>query len=61
MTLAGLDRLAAAGVDFAFESTLSGLAYVRRLRRWAHYRPLADAWELYDNSGGQPRLIESGP
>lgn len=113
LVLAEVDRLAAARLDFAFESTLSGLAYVRRLRRWkeagyfvkivflriesrdlalkriaarvrqgghdvpavdvtrrfgrslrnfdGHYRPLADAWELYDNSGTQPRLIESGP
>lgn len=35
-----LDRLATAREDFAFESTLSGLAYVPRLRRWkaAGYR-----------------------
>jgi predicted ABC-type ATPase len=31
-----IDRLAAARADFAFESTLSGLSYVRRLRRWKH-------------------------
>jgi predicted ABC-type ATPase len=113
LVLAELDRLAATREDFAFESTLSGLAYVRRLRRWkqagyfikivflriesaelalkriaarvrqgghdvpatdvvrrfrrslrnfeAQYRPLADAWELYDNSGSQPTLLESGP
>jgi predicted ABC-type ATPase len=38
--LAELDRLAAAGVDFAFESTLSGRTYVERLRSWkaAGYR-----------------------
>ncbi len=29
-----LDRAAAARLDFAFESTLSGLAYLPRLRRW---------------------------
>jgi hypothetical protein len=29
-----LDRLAGARLDFAFESTLSGLAYTRRLKRW---------------------------
>jgi predicted ABC-type ATPase len=35
-----LDRLARAKSDFAFESTLSGLAYLRRLKRWkaAGYR-----------------------
>ena len=32
--LAELDRVAAAGTDFAFESTLSGLTYLPRLRRW---------------------------
>lgn len=38
--LAELDRLAAAREDFAFESTLSGLGYLTRLRRWraAGYR-----------------------
>src|SRR5574337_1221317 len=40
LLLAELDRLARARVDFAFESTLSGLSYVGRLRRWriAGYR-----------------------
>ncbi len=35
-----IDRLARAGTDFAFESTLSGLTYVGRLKRWkaAGYR-----------------------
>ena len=35
-----LDRLAAERVDFALESTLSGVAYVSRLKRWkaAGYR-----------------------
>ena len=108
-----LDRLARARVDFAFESTLSGLVYLRRLRRWktagyrieiiflhlpspqlalrriaarvrqgghdvpradvlrrfvrswnnfnSHYRTLADYWEVYDNSGPKPRLLELGP
>src|SRR5205085_9746648 len=32
--LSELDRLAAAKKDFAFESTLSGLGYEPRLRRW---------------------------
>ena len=38
--LAELDRLARARVDFAFETTLSGLIYLRRLKRWkaASYR-----------------------
>ncbi|MGH7942657.1 MAG: zeta toxin family protein, partial [Limisphaerales bacterium] len=38
--LAELDRLSRAQVDFALESTLSGLAYLQRLKRWkrAGYR-----------------------
>jgi len=38
--LSELDRHSAAGNDFAFESTLSGLTYLTRLRRWqmAGYR-----------------------
>lgn len=111
--LAELDRLARARVDFAFEATLSGLAYRHRLKRWKrsgyrieiiylrlpsarlalrrisarvrqgghnvpradvlrrfgrswtnfdlHYRPLADRWEVYDNSQRTPRLLEIGP
>jgi predicted ABC-type ATPase len=40
LVLSEIDRLAKARVDFAFESTLSGLTYVRRLRSWrqAGYR-----------------------
>ena len=111
--LAELDRLAHARADFAFETTLSGLIYLQRLKRWKaagyriemiflrlpspqlalrriaarvrqgghnvpradvlrrferswenfkrHYRPLAYAWAIYDNSGETPRLIEQGP
>jgi predicted ABC-type ATPase len=111
--LAELDRLARAGLDFAFETTLSGLMLVSRLRQWKSagysieivflrlnspqlavrrvaarvrqgghdvppddivrrfdrgwhnfclvYRPLADAWAVYDNSGDAPRLLEKGP
>ena len=111
--LAELDRLGRARADFAFETTLSGLVYLRRLRRWKaagyrieitylrlpstrlalrriaarvrqgghhvpradvlrrftrgwanfhdHYRPLADAWTVYDNSAAAPRLLEQGP
>jgi predicted ABC-type ATPase len=35
-----IDRLATARLDFAFESTLSGLVYLNRLKRWkaAGYR-----------------------
>ncbi len=32
--LAELDRLAASGEDFAFESTLSGLTYLGRIKHW---------------------------
>jgi predicted ABC-type ATPase len=107
-----LDRLAKAEENFAFESTLSGLTYLNRLKRWKgagyrieivylrisspqlalrriaarvkqgghnvpradvirrftrswnnfgnHYRLLADAWSVYDNSSA-PRLLEQGP
>jgi predicted ABC-type ATPase len=111
--LVELDKLATARTSFAFETTLSGRAYVRRLAKWktsgyrieiaylkidspqialkriaarvkqgGHdvargdvlrrfrrswenfgtiYRPLADAWSVYDNSGLQPRLLEQSP
>jgi len=111
--LAEVDRLAKARVDFAFETTLSGLIYLKRLQRWkaagyrielvflrlaspklalrriaarvkqgghnvpredvlrrfergwqnfqSLYRPLADVWAVYDNSGDVPRLLEEGP
>ena len=111
--LAELDRFARARADFAFETTLSGLIYLRRLKRWKaagyrieitylrlrslqlalrriaarvrqgghnvpradvlrrfvrgwtnfqqFYRPLANVWAVYDNSGEAPRLIEQGP
>lgn len=38
--LAEVDRFAKARADFAFETTLSGLVYLRRLKRWkaAGYR-----------------------
>ena len=101
--LAELDRLATERRDFGFESTLSGLTYVSRLKRWKSegyrieivffrlvsaqlalrriasrvkqgghnvpqaevlrrfdrglrnfenvYKPLADSWAIYDNSG----------
>lgn len=113
LLLAELDRLATARVDFAFESTLSGLTYAARLRAWktagyrveivflklasvrlalrriadrvrqgghavpaddvrrrfqrgwanfeTTYRPLADAWAVYDNSAEEFRIIEEGP
>ena len=105
-----IDRLARSKEDFAFESTLSGLTYLNRLKRWKaagwrieivylqisspqlalrriaarvkqgghnvprhdvlrrftrsrnnfekHYRLLADAWSVYDNSGRTPKLLE---
>jgi predicted ABC-type ATPase len=111
--LAELNRLATLRTDFAFETTLSGLGYLKHLRRWktagysiqiiflqlssprlalrriaarvrqgghnvpradvirrfargwqnfqSVYRPLADTWAVYDNSGKVPRLLEEGP
>jgi predicted ABC-type ATPase len=108
-----LNQLARGKSDFAFESTLSGLTHLARLRRWKgagyrieivylrvssptlalrriaarvkqgghdvpradvirrftrswnnfdkHYRLLADAWSVYDNSAAVPRLLEQGP
>jgi predicted ABC-type ATPase len=110
MVLREIDRLAAERMNFAFETTCSGLTYVRRLRTWKQagyrieivylrlrtaqlalrriaarvrqgghavpridvvrrfyrgwenfervYRPLADSWAVYDNSGRAPRLLE---
>jgi predicted ABC-type ATPase len=112
MVLREIDRLVAERVDFAFETTLSGLTYVNRLQAWKRagyrvdivylklssarlalrrvaarvrqgghnvpqadvvrrflrgwenfqriYRPLADSWAVYDNSGRAPRLLEKG-
>ena len=109
--LGELDRLAKARQDFAFESTLSGLTYISRIKRWktagyrieivflrlasvqlalcriavrvkqgghnvpradvlrrfsrgwenfeTTYKPLADAWKVFDNSGGRPQLLEA--
>jgi predicted ABC-type ATPase len=34
LVLGELDRLAKAGESFAFETTMSGLAYAKRLERW---------------------------
>jgi predicted ABC-type ATPase len=111
--LAEIDRLAEARADFAFESTLSGRTYVRRLESWRRagyrveivylklkspqlalrrvaarvrqgghnvpradvlrryarglrnfemiYRPLADSWAIYENSGEAPQLLEQAP
>ena len=111
--LGELDRLARARQDFAFESTLSGLTYVSRLKRWkaagyrieivflrlasvqlalrriaarvkqgghdvpradvlrrfgrgwknfeTAYKPLADVWTVYDNSGDNLRLLKTKP
>jgi len=113
MVLREIDRLAAERTDFAFETTFSGLTYVRRLQAWKQagyriemvylrlrsvqlalrriaarvrqgghdvpradvvrrfsrgwenfqriYRPLADSWAVYDNSGRAPQLLEKNP
>jgi predicted ABC-type ATPase len=110
VVLRELSRLVEDKTDFAFESTLSGLLYARRIqdwkargysisiaylrlaspqlalrrvaarvkqgghnvarsdvlrrykRGWANflevYRPLADDWTIYDNSGASPKLQE---
>lgn len=113
LVLTELDRLVRARLSFAFETTLSGLGYLRRLKHWkaagyhveivylqlvsprlalkrvaarmrqgGHdvprrdvlrrfhrgwrnfeiaYRPLANVWAVYDNSGSKPMLISKGP
>jgi predicted ABC-type ATPase len=113
LLLTELDRLAKARADFAFESTLSGLTYLSRLKQWktagyriemvylrlaspqlalrriaarvkqgghdvprkdvlrrfdrgwknfkTAYKPLADTWAVYDNSGDRPQLLETKP
>jgi predicted ABC-type ATPase len=113
VVLREIDRLASDGAHFAFETTLSGLTYLRRkeswkqagyrieivylrldsvdlaLRRiaarvvqgghdvarrdvirrfkrgWANfesiYRPMAESWAIYDNSGPSPMLLEQQP
>ena len=105
--------MAATGVDFAIESTLSGLGYISRLKNWKRrgyrveviyltlpspevalrrialrvqqgghgipkadvvrrfqrswinfqklYKPMADAWLVYDDSEDKPQFIEEGP
>jgi predicted ABC-type ATPase len=107
-----IDRHTATGRSFAFETTLSGQTYLRRIESWraagfvvelvflslgspeeaiarvamrvrhgGHhvpsdvirrrfagglrnflqvYRPLVNYWQLYDNSGPVPRLLEEG-
>jgi predicted ABC-type ATPase len=111
--LGELEDLSKAGLDFGFESTLSGGVYATRLRNWKSkgyhieiiylrlntpqlalrriaarvkqgghdvkredvirrfhrgwekfeslYKPLADAWAVYDNSGKAARLLEKFP
>ena len=113
LLLSEIDRLAATGVDFAIESTLSGLGYISRLKNWKRrgyrveviyltlpspevalrrialrvqqgghgipkadvvrrfqrswinfqklYKPMADAWLVYDDSEDKPQFIEEGP
>jgi predicted ABC-type ATPase len=111
--LGELDRLAQTRQDFAFESTLSRLTYLSRIKRWkaagyrieivflrlasvqlalrritvrvkqgghhvpradvlrrfvrgwknfeTAYKPLADAWTVYDNSGSSLKLLNTKP
>jgi predicted ABC-type ATPase len=113
LVLRELDRLTEERAEFAFETTLSGLSYVKRVSEWKRkgysieiaylrlassrlalsrvaarvrqgghdvpaadvvrrfkrgwinflsvYRPLADGWTVYENSGLKPILIERGP
>jgi len=108
-----IEAAVARGKSFAFETTFSGLNYVRRIKRWKsvgyeiiiyfltlpteemalervrlrvaagglsvpedtvrrrfrrgranlekHYKPIADAWVVYDNSGDTPVVVEQSP
>jgi predicted ABC-type ATPase len=110
VVLREIDRLASDSADFAFETTLSGLTYLRRMESWKQtgyrieivylrldsvdlalrriaarvlqgghdvarrdvirrfrrgwenfesiYRPMAESWAIYDNSGASPVLLE---
>lgn len=42
MLLQEMDRLAAERADFAFETTPSGLTYIRRLKTWRRTGAIAD-------------------
>jgi predicted ABC-type ATPase len=111
LVLREIDRLGSERLDFAFETTFSGVGYARRMRAWKRagyrieivylklessrlalrriaarvregghdvpradvvrrlarswanfdrvYRPLADVWTVYDNSGREPQLLET--
>lgn len=113
MMLSEIDRHAAAGRSFAFETTLAGHTYLHRIRKWREagvrveliflslpsagdaiarvairvrqgghsvppdvirrrfdvgirnflqvYRHQVDYWQLLDNGGVEPRLLEEGP
>ena len=110
VVLREIDRLASDRANFAFETTLSGLTYLRRMESWKQvgyrieivylrldsvdlalrriaarvlqgghdvarrdvirrfkrgwenfesiYRPMAESWAIYDNSGASPVLLE---
>lgn len=47
--LAEIAEKAAKRESFALETTLSGHSYARHI-----YKPLVDAWMLYDSSGHEP-------
>jgi len=113
LVLRELDRLVETKAEFAFESTLSGLRYAKRIEDWKRrgylieivyirlaspqlalsriaarvrqgghdvprsdvirrfkrgwvnfldvYRPLANHWAIYENSGSKPQLLDRGP
>ena len=112
LMLQEIERHVAEHTNFAFETTLSGVMYARRIPRWRQagfrvemvflwlhsvelaitrvagrvlqgghdvpeevirrryhagwsnfeglYKPLVDAWTLYDNSGNAPQLMDKG-
>jgi predicted ABC-type ATPase len=57
---------AAEGSSFAFETTLSGKTYAPMIGRWradgylVTYKRRVDFWQLFDNSGNSPVILEEG-
>lgn len=66
MMLNEIDRHAAQGRSFAFETTFAGHTCANRIAMWrAHgfvevYRQKVDFRQWYDNSGLRPRLLKEG-
>jgi predicted ABC-type ATPase len=53
LMLQEIDLCVTRGDSFAFETTLSGLSYLRHIDDWKVH-----SWALYDSSTDEPALIE---